>query len=181
MRKLISKVIGIITMVLLLTTDAVNAVSIAYTPLGVPNINSSWKTWMDKKYITNKSSAQYKLIEKWGWVDSQGFMRVSGERDLGITDDYYMIALGSYYGTTMGTKYKFTTNTGNVFYGILSEAKDKSETNALQQYGAANKDIIEFLVHIPSLNKEVKSWGNANVYMPLNGTIVSIERMDFVN
>lgn len=180
MKKSINKIIGIMTIMLLFTTVA-SATTITYTPLGVPNINSSWKTWMDKKYITNKNSAQYKLIENWGWVDSQGFMRVSSEKELGISDDYYMIALGSYYGTTMGTKYKFTTNTGKVFYGILSEAKDKTETNSTQQYGTANKDIIEFLVHTPSLNKEVKFYGTANVYMPLNGSIISIERIDFVN
>lgn len=154
--------------------------TVKYTPLSVPNINSSWKTWMDYRAVTNKASAQYKLIHKWGWCDSQGFMRVNGERDLGITDDYYMIALGNYYGTKMGTKYRITTDTGNVFYGILSDAKAFPEVNSTKQYGLRNKDIVECLVYTPKLNSNVKRMGSANVYAPLNGSITKIERIDFV-
>lgn len=166
-----------------LTTIKVNAenetdIPVTYTSLGVPNINSSFKTWMDYKAITSKASPQYKLIRKWGWCDSQGFMRVSGERDLGITDDYYMIALGSYYGTNIGTKYRITTDTGNIFYGILSDCKANQHTNSTNQY-ARNKDIVELLVDSRHLNRNVKRMGNANVYSPLNGSVVKIERIDF--
>lgn len=179
MKTITQKIIMLVFVLVLLTSSTVNAITVSYTPMGVPNINSSWKTWMDYRAITNKSSAQYKLIHNWGWVDGQGFMRVNGERDLGITDDYYMIALGSYYGSKMGTKYRFTTNTGNVFYGILSDAKAYPEVNSTNQYGLRNKDIVECLVYTPMLNKEVKMWGTANVYMPLNGSITKIERIDF--
>ena len=130
--------------------------------------------------VTNRASAQYKLRVNWGWTDNQGFRRVNGERDLGIVDDYYMVALGNYYGTTMGTKYRFTTDMGNVFYGILSDAKGYPEVNSTKQYGLANKDIVEFLVDSKTLNKEVKAWGTANVYAPLNGSIIKIERIDFI-
>ena len=164
---------------LLINTNIAKAIEVTYTPMNVPNINSSWKTWMDYRAITNKNSAQYKLIQQWGWSDSQGFMRANGERDLGITDDYYMIALGNYYGTKMGTKYRITTNTGNVFYGILADAKAYPEVNSTKQYCLRNKDIVECLVYTPLLNKEVKKWGSANVYMPLNGSITKIERIDF--
>lgn len=175
-----SKIISWLAAITMIATTSVNAMTVQYTELGVPNINSSWKTWMDYRAITNKASAQYKLIHNWGWHDHQGFMRVDGERDLGINDDYYMIALGSYYGSTMGTKYRITTDTGNVFYGILSDAKAYPEVNSTNQYGLRNKDIIECLVYTPMLNREVKLWGTANVYMPLNGSITKIERIDFI-
>lgn len=179
--KVINKVMAGLAAITMLATSSVMAMTVKYTPMDVPNINSSWKTWMDYRAVTNKASAQYKLIHNWGWVDGQGFMRVNGERDLGITDDYYMIALGSYYGSKMGTKYRFTTNTGNVFYGILSDAKAYPEVNNTNQYGLRNKDIVECLVYTPMLNKEVKMWGTANVYMPLNGSITKIERIDFIS
>ena len=175
MKKIIAMIIAMMT----IFTITANAVEVTYTELGVPNINSSWKTWMPYDAVTNKSSAQYALRIKWGWTDSQGFRRVNGERDLGITDDYYMIALGNYYGTTMGTKYRFTTDMGNVFYGILSDAKGYPEVNNTKQYGLANKDIVEFLVDDNILNPLVKQWGTCNVYMPLNGSITKIERIDF--
>ena len=133
---------------------------------------------MDYRCITNKNSAQYKFIKAWGWSDSNGFMRANGERDLGIKDDYYLIALGSYYGTTIGTKYKITTDTGNVFYGVLADCKDDSHTNNTHQY-SYNNDVVEFIVDTKKLNKTVKVMGSANVYMPLNGRIASIERINF--
>lgn len=149
-----------------------------YTSLGVPNIDSSFKTYMDYRAITNKNSDQYKFISAWGWIDSNGFMRANGERDLGINDDYYLIALGSYYGTTIGTKYKITTDIGNVFYGVLADCKDDRHTNNTHQY-SYNNDVVEFIVDTKKLNKQVKVMGSSNVYMPLNGKIASIERINF--
>ena len=159
--------------------EYVPSLKVTYTNLGVPNINSSFKTWMSYKAVTKKSSPQYKFIRAWGWVDNEGFMRCSGERDLGVGQDYYLIALGSYYGTTIGTKYRITLDTGKVFYGALADCKANKHTNSTNQY-ARNKDIVEFLVDVKSLNKDVKRMGNANVYTPLSGRVSKIERMDFV-
>lgn len=154
---------------------------IEYTSLGVPNINSFFKTWMSYKAVTNKSSPQYKFIHTYGWSDAEGFMRCFGERDLGITDDYYLIALGSYYGTTIGTKYRITLDTGKVFYGVLADCKSDRHTNPTNQYVSHNRNIVEFLVDRSKLNKNVKQMGSANVYMPLNGAVVKIERIDFIS
>jgi hypothetical protein len=154
------------------------ALNVTYEEMNVPSINSSFKTWMDYRMCAY-GSVQRNFSEKWGWVDNQGFMRCNGERDLGITDDYYLIALGSYYGTTIGTKYRITTNTGKVFYGILGDCKDDRHTNSTHQYCPGNKDIVEFLIYTPCLNSNVKCHGSANVYMPLNGSIAKIEKIHF--
>ena len=152
---------------------------VIFTDLGVPtNVDTSFKTYMDWRTVTDETSNQYKLINTYGWHDEQGFMRVLGERDLGITDDYYMIALGSYYGTKIGTKYRITTTEGNVFYGILSDCKDDRHTNSTHQY-AQNKDVVEFLVDTRYLNSAVMRMGSANIYSPLRGAIAKIERIDF--
>lgn len=155
------------------------SLTVTYTSLGVPDINSSFKTYMDYRAITNKRSPQYRFIKTWGWSDNNGFMRANGEKDLGVTDDYYMIALGSYYGTKIGTKYKITTDMGNVFYGVLCDQKDDAHTNSTHQY-ASNHDVVEFIVDTRKLIPIVKRMGSANVYMPLNGKIASIEKMDFI-
>ena len=156
-----------------------HVIDVTYTSLGVPNINSSFKTWMDYRCVTDRRSPQYNYIHTWGWTDDQGFMRASGERDLGITDDYYMVALGSYYGSGIGTKYRITTTTGRVFYAVLCDQKANMHTNSTHQY-ASHNDIVEFIVNTSCLNRDVKSAGSANVYMPLNGPIASIERIDFI-
>ena len=150
-----------------------------YTSLGVPNINSSFKTWMDYRTVTNTESDQYKLIKTYGWCDDYGFIRATGERDLGIDDDYYIIALGSYYGTEIGTKYRITTDTGNVFYGVLGDLKDDRHTNSTHQY-AGNNDVVEFIVDTRYLHKDVKKMGSAGVFEPLKGNISSIEKIEFI-
>ena len=159
--------------------ETTSTITITYTSLGVPAIKSFFKTYMDYRTITNKSSPQYNFIQIFGWCDNNGFMRANGERDLGVADDYYMIALGSYYGTEIGTKYKISTDTGNVFYGILCDQKDDAHTNSTHQY-ASNNDVVEFIVDTRTLISTVKRMGSANVYMPLNGNIESIEKMDFI-
>lgn len=180
MKKLITKLLLTSTVILSSVIPA-SALTATYTDLGVPtNINTSFKTYMDWRCVTNTESAQYKCIRHWGWNDDEGFMRANGERDLGITDDYYMIALGSYYGTTIGTKYKITTDTGNVFYGMLCDLKADRHTNSTHQY-AHNNDVVEFLIDDRYLNTTVRRMGSANVYMPLNGSIAKIERIDFVD
>lgn len=167
----------------LFTTVSAKAVEITYTNMGVPNIQSYFKTWMDYRCITDKSSPQYKLVNNidnnWIYTDSEGFLRATGETDLGIPEDYYVIALGSYYGTNITNKYKITTNTGNVFYGILGDQKADCHTNSTNQYAQMN-DVVEFIVDTRKLNKDVKRMGSANVYMPLNGNIAKIKRIDFI-
>ena len=130
--------------------------TVKFTSLGVPNINSSFKTWMSYRAVTNKNSPQYKLINTYGWVDSEGFMRCSSGKEWGIDQNYYMIALGSYYGTTIGTKYRITLDTGKVFYGVLADCKANKHTNKTNQY-ARNNDVVEFIVDTKKLNSIKKT------------------------
>ena len=82
---------------ILLATVALNSVSVSateYIDISTPNIDSSFKTYMDYRTITSQSSDQYKYIDRWGWSDYDGFMRCDGERDLGIESDYYLDSHG---------------------------------------------------------------------------------------
>ena len=173
------KLLMIITMLFMLSTTAF-AAHVEYTSMNVPtNVNTSWKTWMSYTAISSRST-QGKFISKWGFCDSQGFMRCAGERDFGVPEDYYLVAMGSYYGTAIGSKFRITTNTGNVFYVALGDCKADIHTNSTHQYTTRHKDVIEFIVNTKTLNREVKRAGNANVYMPLNGSIAKIEKMTFI-
>lgn len=180
MQKL-KKVVAMLVAVssLLLSTSAfADKLVVNYQEMGVPAAPTYFKTWMSYKAITNRQSAQYKFVNEYGWRDSEGFMRCTGEKDLGVTDDYYIVAMGSYYGTTIGTKYRVTLDTGNVIYVALGDCKSDKHTNSTHQY-AKNRDVLEFLVDTPYLNNDVKRMGSANVYMPLNGNITKIEKMSF--
>ena len=162
-------------------SEIVTMLKVKYTSLGVPNLNTSFKSYMDYRCITDSRSSQYKFIRQWAWVDEQGFMKCSGERDLGINDDYYLIALGSYYGTQIGTKYRITLDNSRIIYGVLADCKADVHTNSTNQYIPHNKNIVEFVVDVSRLNKDVKYHGNANVYELLNGVITKIEKIEFVD
>ncbi len=150
---------------------------IKYVSLDVPNINNSFKTWMSYKAVTNSKSPQYKFIRAYGWADEEGFMRCYAEKELGIEQDYYMIALGSYYGTEIGTKYRITLDTGRVFYGVLADCKADRHTNSTNQYIPHNGNVVEFLVEKTKLNKSVRKTGDASAHDPLKGNIVKIEKI----
>lgn len=174
------KVISIFISLFLIAVAAVSvsAYSAHYTDMNVPAA-SSFKSWMDWRAITNTRSPQYKLLRTWCYHDSAGFMRAAGEDDLGITDDYYVVALGSYYGSKIGTKYKITLDSGKYFYAILGDQKANKDTNSTHQYGARNKDIVECLVDTRYLISIVKQMGSADYHTPLKGKIIKIQRIDF--
>lgn len=152
-------------------------IMIEYTSMEVPNIDSSFKTWMSYKAVTSVSSQQYKYINEYGWVDENGFMRSCA--DDGVEQDYYLIALGSYYGTEIGAKYRITLDTGNVFYGVLADCKDDRHTEETNRYIVENGNVVEFLVDVSTLNKTVKVTGSANYYEPLKGKVAKIEIINF--
>lgn len=153
---------------------------IEYVSLGVPDIDSSFKSWMSYKAVTNTKSDQYKFINTYGYADSDGFMRCAKDDDFGVEQDYYLIALGSYYGTTIGTKYKITLDTGKFFYGVLGDCKADVHTNSTNQYVPMNGNVVEFIVDTAILNSKVKRLGSANCCEQLNGRITKIEKMNFI-
>lgn len=202
-RKSINKICSafVTSVVLLLGSAGANTtlaegISVRYESMGVPTINSSFKAYEDYGCISDSASSQYNYLRNWCWVDYEGFVRANGEPDLGITDNYYCVAMGSYYGTEIGTKYRVTTDTGNVIYCVLTDQKANCDTNGTNQYGTNCNDVLEFIVNTYPytdtnrkqylcnsefylLNPTVQLYGSANVYMPLNGNIVSIERIIF--
>ena len=154
--------------------------AVTYTSLEVPDINSTFKAYMDYRKITNTASPQYKLISLYGFADEYGFMRTEKDAEIDGGQDYYMIALGSYYGTEIGTKYRITTDTGNTFYGILADCKADIHTNNTNQYTiVGTPNVVEFLVDTTTLMHEVKYHGTANRHTPLDGEIIKIEKINF--
>lgn len=176
MKKLILSVFGL----MMILCSTVHAQHVAYISREVPKIDSSFKTYMGEHTMA-KYAPQHQFLDRWGYVDSNGFYRCSAEEDWGVKDDYYLVAMGSYYSTTLGDKFRITTDTGNVFYVALTEFKANIHTDSKNQYSVDNKDIIEFVVDTSKLMRDVKYHGSANVYPPLSGKIAKIEEMNFIH
>jgi hypothetical protein len=91
-------------------------------------------------------------------------------------DDYYLVALGSYYGTTIGTRYTVTLSTGKQFNIILCDVKDDRHTNNTHQYTRANGCAIEFYVETDKMPSRVRSLGSIGALEQFKGNVASIEK-----
>ena len=121
-----------------------------YIEYDVPT-NNSFKSYMDAKYISAKSSAQYKLKSKYE-LDNAGIYKV---------DDRYCIAVGSYYCTDIGTRIDLVMKNGSVIECILADCKANKDTDSTNRQNP-NGSIIEFVVCEKWLLPEIKRMGDCS-------------------
>lgn len=141
-------------------------VKIKLKSYSVPKEASSFKTYMSYKCISS-SSPQGKLQKK-AYTSPNGLRKV---------DKYYCIALGSYYGSKIGTKYKITLSSGKYFWGILADQKANCHTNSTNQYTLRNGDVIEFIVDTPKLPSSVRISGDISSISKFKGKVKKIEKV----
>jgi hypothetical protein len=135
--------------------------------MGLPSVSGSTKTYAYYTAVTAKSSPQYKLLNS----DKCYTDEKTGIR---MVDGYYCIALGSYYGSTIGTKYKITLSSGKSFKAILCDQKANRHTDSNNQYAVQNKDIVEFYVEKSKIPSNIR--GDYGTLEQFKGSIVSIEK-----
>ncbi len=133
----------------------------------LPSVSGRTKTYAYYTAVTAKSSPQYKLLNSEEcYTDEKTGIR--------MIDDCYCIALGSYYGSEIGTKYRITLSTGKSFKAILCDQKSDRHTDSNHQYAVRNQDIIEFYVQKGKIPKSVN--GNYGRLKQFRGSIVKIEK-----
>lgn len=132
------------------------------------------KTYMDYKLITDKNSPQYKFIQE--------NCRVSGNGFLMVNDEWYCVALGSYFDDDIGTKYIVTLDTGKEIKIVKTELKSDLHTCDLNYQHKIDGSVLEFLLDTSMLQDQKTEngylWnGNLNNIDEFNGNIIKIERM----
>lgn len=129
----------------------------------VPNINSSFKAYMDYRCITDRTSKQWE-IQKTAITDNETGIRMCGE--------YYLVALGSYYTQNCGEKFIIRLSSGKEFKVMIGDLKADAHTNSTHQY-SQNGNIIEFIVDTYKISKLSKQMGDISC-SGFEGTITSI-------
>lgn len=124
-----------------------------------------FKSYMDYRAITNKTSIQYRLQEV-AHTDFQGLRRL---------DNYYMVATGSFYGD-VGTLYKITLSSGVQFEAVKGDAKSDKHTDEENKICLQNGSVIEFIVDMSYLQFEARQSGDISS-IGFEGSIESIERI----
>lgn len=151
-------------------TDKTSKAAKAVIPekMGLPSSTSgSTKTFAYYTAVTRRNSPQYKLLNS----DECYTDKKTGIR---MIDDCYCVALGSFYGSKIGTKYRIELSTGKVLKVILCDQKANRHTDSNNQYAVRNRDIMEFYVERAYIPKGVR--GNYGNLEQFKGEIVSIER-----
>ena len=141
----------------------------------IPNCDTSFKSYMDYRCITNKASDQYKLQQS-AWTDDMGLRRV---------DDYYLVAMGTYYSNTVGDKFRITLEGDKTFDVMIGDIKADIHTDNSNMYSPVynengtfkSANVVEFIIDIKSMDRKVKLMGDVSAYEEFKGNIVKIERI----
>ena len=125
-----------------------------------------FKCYEDYRAITATGSPQYQLQQE-AWTDDNGLRRY---------ESYYCVALGSAYGSEIGTKYLITLSSGTELMVILADQKADRDTvqgHTRDRSGA----VIEFVVDTPALPWEVKQSGSVSSIPGFEGEVKEIRRL----
>lgn len=146
-----------------------------YVNMGLPNVSGACKTYAYYTAVTLKSSPAYAVLNSGSYngVDFETY--TDPETGIRMVDDCYCAALGSYYGKTMGVKYRITLSTGKQFKIILCDQKSDRHTDSNHQYAVRNQDVVEFYVEKSQIPNNIR--GSYNNLDQFNGDIVSIEKI----
>ena len=150
--------------------------SISTETLDIPTCNTEFKTYMDYRCITDKTSAQYEL-QQFAWTDEDGFRRIG---------DDYIVAMGTYYAEDIGDRYKIVFDTDNEITVIIGDIKQDIHTDYFNQYTPIydengiffSGNVLEFIVDTDVLPKIPRRLGTVSYFDNLKGNIKSIERIE---
>lgn len=142
--------------------------------LEVPNEDTSFKSYMSYKSITNKDSVQYKMQQE-AWTDEYGLRRYG---------DAYMVAMGTFYAQSCGEYFNVTLESGESFLVVTGDIKSNKHTDDRNMYSPVYIDgrmeyanIIEFIVDTAAMSRSVRRSGNIGTIDCFSGQIKSIERV----
>ncbi len=141
--------------------------------LKLPKVSGACKTYAYYDAVTDKTSPAYAVLNS-GTYGGVTYKTTTDEATgIRMVGEYYCAALGTFYGTTKGTKYKVTLDTGKTFKIILCDTKSNRHTDKNHQYAKKNKDVVEFYVDRTKIPAGVN--GNYNRLDQFHGKIRSIE------
>ena len=122
-------------------------------------LDTSFKSYMSYKAITNTNSIQYELQQD-AWTDKNGLRRYGSD---------FMIAVGTPYAN-VGDRVLVTLDTEKYFYAIVGDSKGDVWYHDCGK-GAC---VVEFIVDTPEMGKIPKLMGDCSYIDGFEGEVVSI-------
>lgn len=137
---------------------------IVYNELELPEeADGKFKTYMDYRKITDKTSKQWKLQEQ-AWTEERGFRKIG---------EHFLVAVGTFYADEVGKELFIEFEDGQKIKAIVGDIKQDKHTDSTNRYVPINGNIVEFIVDTEKLDPEVIRRGDVS-WLGLNGKITSI-------
>lgn len=125
-------------------------------------LDTSFKSYMSYKAITNTDSTQYKLQQD-AWTDKNGLRRYGSD---------FMIAVGLPYAN-VGDRVLVTLDTENYFYAIVGDSKGDVWYHDCGK-GAC---VVEFIVDTPEMDETTRLMGDCSYIDGFEGEVISITNL----
>lgn len=138
-------------------------------PKKVPSAFGKFKSYTHY-LLLSKSSSQWKKIQcnENAYTDNKGLRKV---------DEYYCVAMGSYYSRRLGDLFEIKTDGGS-FKVIICDFKADRHTDSNHQYTVSNGCVVEFYVDTNVLDSTAKRMGDISYAdKKFSGKIVSINKI----
>lgn len=113
---------------------------------------SGFKSYMSYS-LFGKNTDQYTL-QQMAVTDEEGFRRI---------DDYYVVAVGSYFGTSVGQRIDLKLLNGETIKCVVGDEKANKDTDKTNMF-SKNNCLSEFLVDTKVLNTTVKNRGDVSYF-----------------
>lgn len=138
-----------------------------YNDIPVPK-NNSFKSYMDYKTITDRTSAQYELQKLYSSTDANG-IRIVGER--------YCVAIGSGFDCAIGDEIELIMESGEVIKCVVADIKADKDTDLTNKQHNVDNSVCEFIVDTDLLSDVVRKMGDISYADKLfKGNILSVRK-----
>ena len=99
---------------------------------------------------------------------------ITGKYNLRMIDNRILIALGSYYTTTIGQYVDIVLEDGIVIPCILGDQKADDDTDSTHRFHKQDKSVVEFIIDSPGQNRYDYSLFKS-LYPSINGNFSNVE------
>ena len=139
--------------------------------LDIPEISTHVKFCTDYRAYNIEYTPHYRL-QQLAWTDSYGLRRYN---------DDYLVALGSYYSTSIGDRFLVTLDTGKSFTIMLADGKwdidcdvDNMYTPTTDYNGDKAGNLLEFIIDKYAVSDEMYEYGSLDYYEEFKGSETSM-------
>lgn len=140
--------------------------------LGLPSVSTHVKFFIDYRSYNLPYAPHYRLQQA-AWTDQNGLRRFNND---------YIVALGSFYSTSIGDRFRVALSNGNSFTVIFGDGKWDGDCDSKCMYmpctdysGKAAGNLMEFVIDKETINPAVYEYGSIEVIEGFEGDIVQME------